>query len=112
VLRRNAFEVLTVAVEDQPLLPPALPGEREWGLSLACPQEPVEMDPDLPHGVAVREIHEGVLAGKLGPGDLIVNINGMPTPGLETYCVQAAAVLASRVPVHLQVGSRRFERLN
>lgn len=103
VLRRNAFEVLTVAVEDQPILPPALPGEREWGFSLACPQEPVEIDPDLPHGVSVREIHEGVLSGKLGPGDLIVNINGMPTPGLESYCVQAAAVLASRVPVHLQV---------
>ena len=103
VLRRNAFEVLTVEVEDQPILAPALPGEREWGLALECPQEPAEIDPDLPHGVAVRNIHEGVLAGKLGPGDLIVNINGMPTPGLENYCVQAAAVLASRVPVQLQV---------
>lgn len=103
VLRRNAFEVLSVAVEDQPLLPPALPGEREWGVHLACPQEPHEPDPDLPQGVQVRGVQPGPLAEKLKPGDLIVNLNGMPTPGLESYCVQAAAVLSSRVPVHLQV---------
>ena len=115
VLRRNAFEVLTVVVEDQPILSPSLPGEREWGLSLACPQEPLEMDPDLPQGVSVREIHDGVLSGKLGPGDLIVNINGMPTPGLENYCVQATAVLASRVPIQLQVwrkGDSNFRQID
>lgn len=103
VLRRNSFEVLSVGVEDQPLLPPALPGEREWGVHLSCPQEPLEPDPDLPHGVQVRLVQSGPLAEKLKAGDLIVNINGMPTPGLEGYCVQAAAVLSSRVPVHLQV---------
>lgn len=107
ILRHSAYQVITVPVELQPLLPPLLPGEKEWGLRLACPQSPSPVDPDeILTGVLVQEVSRREPGEGIRPGDVIVGLNGAPTPNLESYCREAAAVVSSRIPVRLDVWRR------
>ncbi|MCY2964277.1 MAG: trypsin-like peptidase domain-containing protein [Planctomycetota bacterium] len=104
VLRGNSFEVVTVPVEMQPLLAPSLPGEREWDLTIFCPQEPPKIDPDeIQPGVWLQVVGRRLQELGVERGDAIVGINGVPTPNLECYCRQAALAVSSRQTVRLEV---------
>ena len=97
VIRTGAPSGARVMIEPTPLVAPALPGEREWGIRLLGAVTPEE---SKYHGleragVIVESTAPGRRAMGLAPRDVILTIDGIATPTLEDFCREATRVLES-----------------
>jgi serine protease Do len=108
-LREGTVMERPLVVGRLPSVAPALPGEREWGIVLldeVSPEESKQLVGDLP-GVVVRSIAPHCKARGLAPGDVIVSVNGVPTPSLEVFCREVGPLVRDRpaTPVRLEYSS-------
>jgi serine protease Do len=108
-LREGIVDEARVVVGQLPTVAPALPGEREWGIVLLSdlsPQEAMRLEDDLP-GVVVQSIGPQCKASGLAPGNVIVSVNGIPTPSLEVYCREVGSLVRNSpaTPVRLEYSS-------
>ena len=114
VLRGTAVFEESIVVGRHPSVAPALPGEREWGFALLeelSPEESKQLADDLP-GVVIQTIEPQCRAPGLAPGDVIVSVNGVPTPSLEAFCREVGALVGDSAasPVTLECSSRGSRR--
>lgn len=108
VLRGKESKRLRVQLSVEPEHPSALPGEREWGVQLASltPELKRWLVTTSAQGVVVTGVHPQQRAARqLTPGDVIISVNGLATPDLDTFA-RRARNLDLNARVELEVHSR------
>lgn len=116
VSREGTIRETKVIVLPHPATPPALPGEREWGVRLAdylSPEESKRWTLDQSPGVVVEDIAPGNRLTDLAANDVIVSVNGVPTPNLAIFCREVSRLqdAPAKNTVNLAVSSRSGRRV-
>jgi serine protease Do len=109
IQRGTMRQDVDVTVEMSPPHPPVLPGEDEWGIRIEklSPENSQLPGNDSTEGMLVRMIREGKPTDQpLIPGDVIVAVNGEPTPTLKAYCRQFEILTVGTTQVELNVRGR------
>lgn len=99
VLRDGAVLDRQVVVGRPPAVAPRLPGEIEWGIRLVGELSSDEvrlMGRNHLPGVVVQRVAQRRKSGKLSAGDVILAVNGVPTPNLAAYCREVSRALAAQ----------------
>ncbi|MGQ0637623.1 MAG: trypsin-like peptidase domain-containing protein [Planctomycetaceae bacterium] len=89
LLRDGSLVHVTATVQRRPETPPALPGEREWGIRPLChlPAEARRLfGLDEDSGVVVERVYAGARAAGLRDGDVIREIDDAPVCNLADFC--------------------------
>jgi serine protease Do len=109
--RGEAVMAPGIAIGSRPAVPPHLPGEKEWGLRLhsqMLADESVLTLGEFPNAVVVQAVEARSRARGLAPQDVILSVNGVSTPNLETFCREAIRICAQQPSrsVQLEVTSQ------
>ncbi|MGE5193153.1 MAG: PDZ domain-containing protein [Deltaproteobacteria bacterium] len=109
--REGAIVDQKIVIGRQPAIPPQLPGEKEWGVRLLSHLLAEELGTavgEIPDAVVVQEVEARSRARGLSPRDVILSVNGVPTPTLEVFCREVSRLRAERAmrAVQLDVSSQ------
>jgi len=111
IQREREFLDRKITITRLPETPPALPGEREWGIRLLghlSTEEAKFMGLEHLAGVVVQEVMSRRKASELAGRDVILAVNDVPTPNLEIFCREVSRLCECPAPaaVTLEVVSQ------
>jgi serine protease Do len=115
VIRAGRVEESQIRVGHSPGTPPQLPGEKEWGMLLLghlSAEESGRLFVSGRSGVIVQQVGPHCKVRGLAPRDVILSVNGVATPDLESFCREVGRLCDAQIAdrVHLEVSTNGARR--